>query len=127
MTARAIVLRQSFRTIAKPACIGSSIQPHVLAIGTARIRLQRRKTRERAHPLAAQRIDQPVIIFRQARAISFRMPKMQHGRCEVAILAANAGVQEPNQQVGVLASPAVEGDVKTVHPVQIGAPDRQIA
>ena len=55
------------------------------------------------------------------------MPQVQHARRIGAVLAADASVQEPHQQIGVLLAPAAEACIEAVDAIEVGAPDREIA
>ena len=70
---------------------------------------------------------EPPLVVRQPRAVGVRMPQMQHAGREGAVLAPHAGMQQPDQQIGILLAPAAEARVEAIDPVEIGAPDREIA
>src|SRR6266508_6680892 len=55
------------------------------------------------------------------------MPKMDDAGREAAVLAAHARMQQADQQIGILATPAAEARIEAVDPVEIGPPDREIA
>src|SRR2546421_4642891 len=55
------------------------------------------------------------------------MPKMQHAGRKCPILAAHAGMQESDQQIGILQTPAAEYAVESIDAIEVAAPDRQIA
>ena len=88
---------------------------------------QCRTDRERAHPVGTFERIEPALVFRQRRTVALRMPQMQHAGGEIAVLAAHAGAHEPDQQIGILQPPAAIGRVEAVDPVEIAAPDREIA
>jgi hypothetical protein len=52
---------------------------------------------------------------------------MQHSSRKQSILAAQPGVKQARQQIGILAPPACEPRVEAIDPVEIAAPDRKIA
>ena len=70
---------------------------------------------------------EPLLIVCQPGAIGLGMPQMQHAGREGAVLAPHAGVQQPDQQIGILLAPAAEARIEAIDAVEIGAPDREIA
>ena len=52
---------------------------------------------------------------------------MQHAGREHAVLAPHAGVQQAHDDVGILLAPAAVIGVEAVDPLEIGAPDREVA
>ena len=55
------------------------------------------------------------------------MPQVQHRSGKCSVLATNAGMQQPDQQIGILLAPAAEGGVEAVDALEIGAPYREVA
>src|SRR5262249_51944243 len=55
------------------------------------------------------------------------MPQMDDAGGEASVLAPQAAMQQADQQIGILAAPAAEGGVESVDPLEIGAPDGEIA
>src|SRR5712671_4744751 len=74
-----------------------------------------------------QHLIELAVIFRKAGAIGFGMPQMQDAGCEPAILAAHAGPDEADEQVGVLPAPAAKRAVEAVHLLEIRPPERHVA
>src|SRR4051794_26590763 len=55
------------------------------------------------------------------------MPQVEHAGGISAILAPHPGVQQPDQQIGILLAPAAEARVKAVDAVEVCPPDPEIA
>src|SRR5213594_2627077 len=88
---------------------------------------QGRKPDDRTHPIRRRDGVEPPLIVRQQRAVALRMPQMQNPGGEVAILAADACAQEPDQEVGILQAPAIVACIESINSFNITTPDREIA
>src|SRR5262249_54339357 len=88
---------------------------------------QHRKAALRLHAIARQHLREPRLVLRQLGAVGLRVPEMDDAGREPPVLAAHAGMQQPDQQVGILAAPAAKAAVESVDPLEVGAPDREIA
>ena len=81
----------------------------------------------RAQAIAGQRRPEPCIVCCEAGAISVRMPKVDDAGGEPTVLAAYSRTQQSDQQIGILASPAVETRVEPVDTLEVTTPDGEIA
>ena len=93
-------------------------RPHRLAAKTAR---------PRTDAIAVLDGVQQRLVCRQQGRIGERMPEVQHAGREPAVLALDAGAQQTDQQIGILEPPADIAGVEAIDPIEVGAPDRQVA
>ncbi len=80
-----------------------------------------------AHTSALDHARKPLLILRQLRAVSRSMPQVQHASGVSAVLAPHPGMQQPDQQIGILLAPTAEVRVKAIDAVEVCPPDREIA
>src|SRR5262249_19235741 len=88
---------------------------------------QRRQAAPRAHTVALQHFIKPRVIRGKLCTIDLRVPEVDDPSREATILATQAAMQQPDQQVGILAAPTAEASIEPVDPLEIGAPNRKIA
>src|SRR5436305_11276597 len=88
---------------------------------------QRRQATLRTRVVAMQHGVKPRIVGGQLRTVGLFVPEVNDAGGEAPILASQSAMQEANQQIGILAAPAIEAGVETVDPIEIAAPDRKIA
>src|SRR6266550_5380118 len=62
------------------------------------------------------------VIGGQLRAVERRMPELSHAGGETSVLAAQAAMQQPDQQVGIFTPPAGEAGIEAVDLLEIGTP-----
>ena len=74
-----------------------------------------------------QHFIQLAVIFHKSSAVGFGMPQMQDSACEPPVLAAHAGADEADENIGVLPAPATEGAVEPVYLFEVRAPECHVA
>src|ERR1700674_261470 len=67
------------------------------------------------------------VVGLKARTVRLGMPQMQDPGGEASVLAAHAGADEANENIGILAAPSVEAGVEAVDLFEVGAPERHVA
>src|SRR5271163_4352093 len=80
-----------------------------------------------ADTASPQNLVKPRAVGGKLRAIVLIMPQMQYAGGETPVLAAHAGVQEPDHKIGIFQTPASIGAIEAVDTVEIAARDREIA
>src|ERR1044072_1163937 len=88
---------------------------------------KRGKPAHRAHAAGAHYRVEPRSIGGQSRAVAFRVPEVEHAGRKTSVLALDAGMDEPDREIGILQPPAVVARIEPVDAVEIGACDREIA
>ena len=66
-------------------------------------------------------------ILGQLRAVGLGMPEMDHAGCKHAVLAADAGMQQAHDDIGIFLAPATIVGIKTVDAIKIGPPNGEVA
>jgi hypothetical protein len=69
----------------------------------------------------------PPLVLRQMRAVALRMPEMDHSGREISVLPPHACAEQPDQQIGILQSPAAIGRIEAIHSIEIAPPDSEVA
>src|SRR6185295_591326 len=72
------------------------------------ILFQGRKSAQRAHAVALEKLIELCPVGAEPRAIGVLVPQMQDTRCEAAVLAPNAGADHADNDIGILQTPADE-------------------
>src|SRR5262245_26980215 len=67
------------------------------------------------------------VIGDQLGAVVRRMPEMNHAGGETSVLATQAAPQQPDQQIRIFTPPAGEAGIEAVDPLEIRAPNREVA
>src|SRR5262245_8639937 len=88
---------------------------------------QCRQAELRARAVAVQYLIEPRVVRGQLRSIRLRVPQMDDTGGEAPVLTPQAAMQQADQQIGILAAPATEAGVEAVDPIEVGAPDGEIA
>src|SRR5262245_16451587 len=81
----------------------------------------------RTRAIALQHGMKPRIVGGQLPAVERGMPEMNDTGRKASILAAQAAMQQSDQQIGILAAPAGEASVEPIDPLEISAPNRKVA
>src|SRR5215468_2355841 len=74
-----------------------------------------------------QHLIQLAVVFCKPGAIGFGMPQVQDSTCEPAVLAAPAGADEADENIGVLSAPATVEAIESVNLFEVGTPERHVA
>src|SRR5262249_18751593 len=85
------------------------------------------KTRDRTNAIGPCDLVKPPLVGRQRGAVVFRIPQMEDAGREISVLATYAAAEQPDHEVGILEPPASIGRIEAIHPVEVAAPDREIA
>ncbi len=91
------------------------------------MRLQRGKSAPRPYAVAAQNFVKLGAVSRKAGAIIFRVPQVQDTGGEAAILAPDATANKTHDDVGIFQAPAAEFGIEPIDPVDVLAPDAEVA
>src|SRR5450432_1029815 len=99
----------------------------IRAIARNLIRIQCREAAQSAQAVVLQNQIKLRLIVQESRSLALGMPQVQHAGREASVLAPHAAAEEPNKEVGILASPAGELRIEAVDPLEIIAKAGHIA
>jgi len=81
--------------------------------------LKRGQTLPRTDAIAGGNPGEFPLILRQLRSISCSVPKVEHAGRERPILAAEAGMQQANDDVGIFLAPSAVVRIEAVNVIEI--------
>ena len=86
-----------------------------------------RQSAPRLDAVAADDLGEAALVAVEAGAVGLAVPQVQHAGGEASVLAANAGTDQADENVGILAAPSGEGGVEAVDGLEVAAPERHVA